>query len=209
MDQLAVLDGRAGHALFLDCRTLARSHVPFVPQASGGALLVMDTTVSHATSAAGYRARREECAEAARILGVTSLRDATADAVSARLDGVLQRRARHVVAENERVARVAALLREGRVREVGPILDAGHASLRDDYEVSSDELDLAVESAREAGAWGARMTGAGFGGCAIALVPAGAVGEVRQAVDDAFARHGHAPPAVFAVTTADGARRCG
>lgn len=209
MDQLAVLDGRAGHALFLDCRSLARELVPFAVDDAAAMLLVIDTIVVHGTSGAGYRARRDECARAAQHLGVPSLREATLDDVNSQLTGVMQRRARHVITENDRVAHTAELLRGGELREIGPLLVASHASLRDDFEVSCSELDLAVEAATAAGAWGARMTGAGFGGCAIALVPSEAVDDVAHAVRVAFARQRYAAPTIFPVTTADGARRCG
>ncbi len=205
MDQLAVLECRSGHALLLDCRDLARELVPF----GGGVatIVVIDTTMVHDTAGAGYRARREECAEAVRRLGVRSLRETTLAEVDTRLTGVLRRRARHVVSENERVARTAELLRGGDLRRVGPLLSASHASLRDDYEVSCPELDLAVDASLSGGAWGARMTGAGFGGCAIALVPTDGREAVTAAVLEAFARQRYAVPAVFEVASADGAHR--
>ncbi len=209
MDQLAVLDSAARHALFLDCRSLARELVPLATLGTSATLLVVDTTVVHGTSRPGYRARREECTEAARELGVTSLRDATLDGVHSQLSGVLQRRARHVVTENDRVARTAALLRADRLPQIGPLLAASHASLRDDFEVSCPELDLAVEAGLAAGAWGARMTGAGFGGCAIALAPSQRAEAVAEAVSGAFMRQGYATPKIFPVVTADGARRTG
>jgi galactokinase len=208
MDQLAVLEGRSGRALFLDCRSLERELVPFQPADTGARLLVIDTTVAHTTSGHGYRARRNECRQAARDLGVASLRDANLDAIDSRLTGVLRRRARHVVTENARVARSAELLREGEVGDIGALLDESHASLRDDFEVSCGELDLAVETARSAGAWGARMTGAGFGGCAIALVPSDQCDAVTVALSGAFAQRGYRAPTVFPVTAAEGARRC-
>ena len=208
MDPLAVLESRAGHALFLDCRSLARELVPFGVDDASATVLVIDTTVVHGTGGAGYRSRRQECTQAARQLGVPSLREATLADVESRLTGVLQRRARHVVTENDRVARTAELLRGGDLREIGPLLVASHASLRDDYEVSCSELDLAVEAATAAGAWGARMTGAGFGGCAIALVSPERRDDVAEAVRVAFARQRYAAPNVFGVATADGAHRC-
>jgi galactokinase len=209
MDQLAILEGRAGHAVFLDCRRLEGTLVAFRPEDLSASLLVIDTAVPHSNADAGYRTRREESAEAAAELGVASLRDATAAAVEERLRGVHRHRARHVVTENARVSRAVELLRGGRLREFGALLDESHMSLRDDYEVSCDELDLAVEAARAAGAWGARMTGAGFGGCAIALVPSAARVAMTEAVETAFARRRFRAPAVFEVTTADGASRCG
>ncbi len=207
MDQVTVLLGRAGHALLLDCRTLDSELVPWRPDDASLALLVIDTAVRHDNSGPGYRSRRDECARAAAALGVETLRDATAESVARTLSGVLQQRARHVVTENDRVVEVAELLRAGRIAGIGPLLDAGHASLRDDYEVSCAELDVAVDAARGAGAIGARMTGGGFGGCAIALVPIDSVDAVSTAVESAFAQRRYRRPRVLPVVTADGAHR--
>jgi galactokinase len=207
MDQVAVLAGRAGHAVFLDCRSLEHELVPFAPERCDATLLVIDTTVAHDNSASGYRERREQCAQAAHMLGVASLRDATLDAVMAMPGGTLQRRARHVLTENARVIRVVEMLRAGRVRDIGALFDESHASLRDDYEVSCAELDCAVEAARHAGAWGARLTGAGFGGSAIALVPTARRDAVAAALASAFAERGLRAPHVESATTADGAGR--
>jgi len=210
MDQMAALACRAAHALLLDCRSLEADQVPFAPADAGLALLVVDTRVSHALADGAYAERRAACEQAARVLGVRSLRDATQadlDAAHDRLGESGYRRARHVVGENARVLEVAALLRAGRPEAIGDALRASHASLRDDYQVSAPELDAAVEAAAAAGALGARMTGAGFGGCALALVPAGAVADVGKAVAAAFADRGFREPAVFAVRPADGASR--
>lgn len=207
MDQVAVLLGCAGHALLLDCRTLKTELIAWRPEGASLALLVIDTAVRHANTGPGYRSRRDECAQAAAALGVETLRDAVAESVAGTLSGVLQQRARHVVTENQRVVEVVELLRAGRIADAGPLFDASHASLRDDYEVSCAELDAAVEAARGAGAIGARMTGGGFGGCAIALVHIDRVDEVCTAVGNAFAQRGFRPPHVFPVVTADGAHR--
>jgi galactokinase len=208
MDQMAVLAGRAGHALFLDCRTLTYQRVPFQPETESASLLVIDTRVRHANSGRGYRTRREESARAAAELGLESLRDGTREMVDARLSGVLQRRARHVVEENARVVRTVEMLHADRLAQVGVLMDESHSSLRDDYEVSCAELDVAVAAARSAGALGARMTGGGFGGCAIALVPVNDADAVAESVHAAFSERGFTAPHVFAVATADGARRC-
>ncbi len=210
MDQMASVHARAGAAVFLDCRSLEVERVPFDPSAAGLSVVVMDTKVAHATSGAEYAARRRECAQAAHLLGVTSLREAT-EADLARLqrpdvDTVLLRRARHVVTENARVAHAVALLRGGRLAELGRLLDASHDSLRLDYEVSCRELDVAVELAREAGAVGARMTGAGFGGAALALWPR-EPGELAEVVARGFAERGLAAPEVFGVVPSQGASR--
>jgi galactokinase len=210
MDQMAALACRAAHVLLLDCRSLEADQVPFAPADAGLALLVVDTRVSHALADGAYATRRADCEQAAGILGVPALRDADQaglDAARERLGEPRYRRARHVVGENARVLEVAALLRAGRPEAIGDALLASHASLRDDYQVSAPELDAAVEAAVTAGALGARMTGAGFGGCALALVPAGAAADAGKAVAAAFADRGFREPAIFDVRPADGAGR--
>jgi galactokinase len=210
MDQMAALTCRAAHVLLLDCRSLEADQVPFAPADAGLALLVVDTRVSHALADGAYAERRAACEQAAGVLGVRALRDANRaglDAARDRLGELRYRRARHVVGENARVLEVAALLRAGRPEAVGGALLASHASLRDDYQVSAPELDAAVEAAVTAGALGARMTGAGFGGCALALVPAEAAADTGKAVAAAFAERGFREPAVFDVRPADGAAR--
>ncbi|MDC7122956.1 galactokinase [Cellulomonas fimi] len=203
MDQAASLRARDGHALLLDCLDGSVRHVPFDLAADGLALLVIDTRAEHALVDGQYAARRAACEAAAARLGVGTLREIDGDALDGALatledgsdDGAVQvRRVRHVVREIGRVQDFVALLDADRLRDVGPLMDASHASLRDDYEVSCRELDVAVEAARAAGALGARMTGGGFGGSAIALVEGDAVQAVAAAVDAAFAAEGlHAP----------------
>jgi galactokinase len=210
MDQMAALACRAAHVLLLDCRSLEADQVPFAPADAGLAVLVVDTRVSHALADGAYAERRAACEQAAGVLGVLALRDATRadlDAARERLGELRYRRARHVVAENARVLEVVERLRRGRPETIGEALLASHASLRDDYEVSAPELDVAVEAAVAAGALGARMTGGGFGGCALALVPVGAVDDVAKAVAAAFVDRGFGAPASFAVQPADGAAR--
>jgi galactokinase len=208
MDQLAVLLGRAGHALLLDFRSVTGTSVPLDPAAAGLVVLVIDTRVHRELTGGGYAARRRACEDAARALGVRSLRDVASVGELASIgDPVLRRRARHVVTENRRVLDTAELLRDGRLDRVGPLLTASHASLRDDFEVSWPEADAAVEAALEAGALGARMTGGGFGGSVIALAPAGAAAGVAGAVADAFARQGWLAPAVTPVQPSPGAAR--
>jgi galactokinase len=210
MDQMASMACTNGHVLLLDTRSLAAEQVPFDPGAAGSALLVIDTRVSHALADGAYAERRRACEEAARILGLPALRDATEAGVAAaasRRGEERHRRARHVVTENARVLAVVDLLHAGRLEAIGPLLTASHESLRDDYEVSAPELDATVEAALAGGALGARMTGAGFGGCALALVPAGETGAVTRSVTAAFAGQGFRAPAVFAAEPADGARR--
>lgn len=207
MDQAASLRSRAGHALLLDCRDFGVEHVPFDLAALGLELLVIDTRAHHALVDGQYGSRRQACETAARLLGVTTLREVSPSALdeaSARIRSLagdpgsgeeVVRRMRHVVTEIARVEQAVALLRAGRVREIGPLLDGSHTSLRDDYEVSCAELDVACTAARAAGALGARMTGGGFGGSAVALVDAALTDDVAAAVAQAFADKGFDHPA--------------
>jgi galactokinase len=205
MDQRASLLCTAGHALLLDCRDDSAVQVPFDPAAAGLHLLVIDTRVHHALGDGQYRSRREECARAAAALGVDSLREVDPAALDRLDDPLLRRRARHVVTENARVLEVVDLLRAGRLADVGEVFTRSHASMRDDYEISAPELDVAVETAVAAGALGARMTGGGFGGSAIAL--ADDPERVAAAVAAAFDRHDYPAPAIFPTVPAAGARR--
>ena len=207
MDQMTALHAQAGHAMLLDCRSLQVEQVRFDPGSVGLAVLVVDTRVAHANAAAGYTDRRRECESAARTLGVRSLRDASLDDVEAIDDDVLRRRARHVVTENARVLDAARLLRHGDVRPIGPLLSASHASMRDDFEISCPEIETANSALRDAGALGARLTGAGFGGCVVALLPATAVERAQTDVGHAFARAHHLRPAVFEVAPSSAAAR--
>jgi galactokinase len=210
MDQSASLLGEADAAVFLDCRTLASEVVPLGFAAAGLTLLVMDTGVSHSHATGGYGERRASCEAGAAALGVASLRDLTIDDLPrarAELDDVTFRRVRHVVTENQRVLDVVATLRSEGASGIGALLDASHTSMRDDFEISVPELDLAVETAREHGALGSRMTGGGFGGAAIALAPLDAVSRIQVAVDGAFAEHGFTAPEVYPVRPSAGAAR--
>ncbi|WP_395640854.1 galactokinase [Pseudolysinimonas sp.] len=210
MDQTASLLGRADAAVFLDCRSLETESIPLGFAAAGLTLLVLDTGVAHAHATGGYRERRASCEAGAAALGVATLRDLTIDDLPrarAELDDVTFRRVRHVVTENQRVLDVVRALREDGPAAIGALLDASHASMRDDFEISVPELDLAVETALENGAIGARMTGGGFGGAAIALTPVDAVSRIQVAIDGAFAEHGFAAPEVFPVRPSDGAAR--
>lgn len=172
-------------------------------------LLVVDTRVSHALTDGGYASRRSECEAAAAELGHASLRAATPAEVERLSDPVLRRRARHVVTEIARVNEVVDTLARGGAGHLGPALSASHASLRDDFEVSSPELDLVVDTAVASGALGARMTGGGFGGSALALVPTGAVEQLRGAVAGAFALKGWTAPRFLRAVPSRGARLLG
>ncbi|AOT03795.1 galactokinase [Arthrobacter sp. U41] len=210
MDQSASLRGQAGHALFLDCRDQSIRLVPFDAEGAGLVMLVIDTKVSHSHAGGGYASRRASCELSAEVLGVKALRDVgleDLDEASGLLDPVTFRRVRHVVTENERVLQAVGLLESSGPAAIGPLLDASHASMRDDFEISCPELDLAVASARSSGAVGARMTGGGFGGSAIALTPVAAEQRVRAAVGHAFAEAGYTAPEVFRVRPAAGAMR--
>lgn len=207
MDQAVALLARAGTALLLDCRDASTEHLPLDLPAAGLQLLVIDTRASHSLVDGQYAQRRADCQAAADALGVPSLREATAEQVETLQDPRLRARARHVVTEIARAEAFAGLLRDGRLDETGELLDASHTSLRTDFEVSCAELDEAVVVAREAGAIGARMTGGGFGGSAIALVPVGTAGPVAAAVERAFeARGWRAPGFLLAEPSAAGSR---
>ncbi|MCX4695226.1 galactokinase [Streptomyces sp. NBC_01408] len=211
MDQMASACATDGHALHLDTRSLEQRHIPFDCAAAGLRLLVIDTRVKHDLADGAYAQRRSSCHEAAEALGLPALRDVPYEGLERALtrlgDPVRRRRVRHVVTENERVVRIEELLRAGRLRETGPLLTQGHASLRDDYEVSCPELDLAVATADAAGAYGSRMTGGGFGGSALALIDADAEPEVGRAVTRAFREAGYAPPRITAAAPSAGATR--
>ncbi|WP_129842091.1 galactokinase [Streptomyces sp. RFCAC02] len=211
LDQMASAACASGHVLFLDTRDLSRRQVPFDMAAAGLRLLVVDTRVKHAHADGAYARRRAECEAGAAALGVPFLRDVPFDGLDAALaritDDAVRRRVRHIVTEDRRVERVIEHLDAGRHRAIGPLLTEGHASLRDDFEVSCPELDLVVAAANAAGALGARMTGGGFGGSAIVLVEADAAQAVETAVREAFAAAGHTAPRVFGAIPSAGARR--
>jgi galactokinase len=210
MDQSASLRGSKGHAVFLDCRDQSVRLVPFEAEPAGLVMLVIDTRVSHSHSDGGYASRRAACELGAEVLGVKALRDVTvADLgeASGLLDDVTFRRVRHVVTENDRVLQTVELLASQGPGSIGALLDASHVSMRDDFEISCPELDLAVDTSRANGAIGARMTGGGFGGAAIALTPLAAEQTVRTAVERAFSEAGYTAPDIFTVTPAAGAMR--
>jgi galactokinase len=171
MDQLAVALGRQGYALQIDCRSL---EVKALPLPRGSAVVIMDTSKARTLAGSAYNERRRQCEEAAAIFGAGSLRDVSLDTFRQKeknLPAVLAARARHVISENGRVLRAGQAMEKGEAEELGRLMNESHESLRADYEVSCRELDLIVAAAREQeGCLGARMTGAGFGGCAVALV---------------------------------------
>lgn len=214
MDQAASMCCQDAHALLLDTRSLEVQQVPFDMGAAGLGLVVVDTRVKHELGASAYSRRWEACQQAARTLGVRALRDVRADQVESSLsalagvgDGEVLKRARHVLTEQARVLHVVEVLRAGSPAEMGPDLFAGHASLRDDFEVSCAELDAVIDAARASGAIGARMTGAGFGGSAIVLADQARLGAIESAVRASFDEQGFASPHCFPVTASAGAHR--
>jgi len=209
MDQAATTLCTAGHALFFDCRTDAAEQVLLDTRSSGLEILVLDTKTPHALVDSEYAARRTSCEEAARLLGVAALRDVTdLDAALAQLsDPVMRRRVRHVVTENARVLEAVAILRAGRIADLAPLLDASHESMRDDFEITVPQVDLAVDVARASGALGARMTGGGFGGCIIALVEVGDSNRIGDEITVKFGAAGYGPPTHFTAVPSAGAER--
>ncbi|MCU1411798.1 MAG: galK [Rhodoglobus sp.] len=210
MDQSASLLGRHDQAVFLDCRSLESELVELGFADAGLELLVIDTGVSHDHSTGGYAARRASCELGARLMGVPALRDlGVEDLPRARdvLDDETFRRVRHIITENQRVIDTVTALRTEGPLAIGDLLYDSHISMRDDFEISVSELDLAVETAQANGAIGARMTGGGFGGAAIALVPSEGISRIQVAIDGAFAEHGFSQPTMFTVTASDGAGR--
>lgn len=210
MDQSASLLGSEDSAVFLDCRTLESEVVPLGFEAAGLELVIIDTKVTHSHATGGYAARRASCEAGAKAMGVPALRDLSVDDLPRAqelLDDETFRRVRHVVTEDQRVLDTVATVKSEGAVAIGALLDASHVSMRDDFEISVPELDLAVETARTAGAIGARMTGGGFGGAAIALTPRDLVPAVTAAVTEAFASAGYTAPDIFVVHAADGASR--
>lgn len=216
LDQSASVLSREGHALYLDCRDFSTRAVPWDLAAQGLALLITDTRAEHSHVDGEYTARRADSERAAELLGVPTLRDAeAADAAAletllSRIDDeTVRRRAHHVITEIQRVREFDALLAKGSVRaqvdELGALLDASHDSLRDDYQVTVPQLDVAVDAARAAGAYGARMTGGGFGGSTIALVEAEQAQMVAEAIAAAFAEQGFTAPTFFLALPSEGA----
>ena len=204
MDQYASLLCEVGAALLVDCRSLDAQSVPLDLQAAGLALVVCDTRVERGLADTGYNDRRATCERAAKILGIEELRDATEGDLDL-LSGAELMRARHVISENARVLEAVEALGNRDFDAFGRLMYASHASLRDDYEVSTPELDTFVETAEQNGARGARLTGAGFGGCAIALVPEDETAALTRACEQAFARNGFEEPAFYEFVPAAGA----
>jgi len=211
MDQTASAAATAGAVLLFDTRAGTVENIPFDPAAHGLSLLVIDTRVAHSLADGEYARRRASCEKAVDIIGVTSLREITVEELPVALDRlgdeILTRRVRHVATENQRVTDTVDLLRSGTIGPIGELLTESHRSLQYDYEVSCPELDLAVDTCLAAGAIGARMTGGGFGGSVIALIPSPLVGQVARSVMAAFETHGFAEPVPRLVNPSDGAHK--
>jgi len=213
MDQYIAALGVERHALLVDCRSLEARSVPL--ELSDSKLVVCDTGVKHELASSAYNERRAECEQAVRLLspalpGIVALRDVDSPSLERHADllpEVVRRRARHVVTENERTLRAEVALTAGDFDEFGRLMAASHVSLRDDYEVSCAELDLAVDEAlAEPGIYGARMTGGGFGGCMIALARTASVQPLIERVTRALETRFGATVHAFATDAADGAR---
>jgi len=210
MDQTASLYGVEDHAVLLDCQTYEVQSVALGFAEAGLSIMVIDSKVEHSHATGGYKERRADCEQGALALGVATLRELTSadlPRAEASLDERVFRRVRHVVTENERVlATVEALASQGPTA-IGPFMLASHASMRDDFEISVPEIDVAVEAAMEAGAIGARLTGGGFGGASIALVRTTDWDTIAHAVHTALAERSMPEPHIFAVRPSDGAKR--
>jgi galactokinase len=213
LDQMASAWGAEGYARLLDCRTLESELVPLPKDV---VVVVADTKVRRQLASSEYNVRRAQCEEAVRILGeylpgIRALRDVSSDDLERfkqHLPDVIYRRARHVVADNERVLQAAEALRQGDVTTVGALMNACHVSLRDDYEVSSPELDVLAEAAWEVdGCYGARLTGGGFGGCTVALVAEGAVFDFEVHVAAAYEAAYDRLPDIYPCHSANGVER--
>jgi galactokinase len=214
MDQFASLFGEQGAAVFLDCRSEHADIVPLDLDRAGLEIVLADTRERHSHAVGGYASRRASCERGAKILGVRALRDVSTDDLekaAGLLDGETFRRVRHVVTEDARVLETVRLLRSGTLASspetIGALLTASHESMRDDFEITTPALDLAVATALEAGAVGARMTGGGFGGAIIALVARDHAERVSDAITAAFARAGFTAPALSWVVPSAGAHR--
>lgn len=207
MDQLASVLCEAGHVMLLDCRSMDTTSIAFDLSDKDLTLLLINTGAEHSLVGGEYADRRHDCEAATAALGLESLRDATLEEVRTLGDERLRRRAHHVVSEIQRVQQVADVLQADRPADIGAFLSASHESMRDDFEISCEELDVTVEAALEAGALGARMTGGGFGGCAIALCRDQDVAAVERRVQAAYESRDWEAPTIWRPLPSQGAHR--
>jgi galactokinase len=201
--------GKADHALLIDCRSLEAEAFPLPPETS---VVILDTATRRGLVDSAYNERREQCEAAALFFNVTALRDVSIEQFESRADEmpeVVRRRARHVITEHDRTLQAVGAMREGDAEALGQLMNASHASLRDDFQVSSDELNAMVACARrEEGCLGARMTGAGFGGCAVALVRAGADQAFSRTVGTCYEAATACRASVYVCRATNGAEVC-
>ena len=206
MDQLISSTGRAGHAMLIDCRSLELQPAPLP---AGVAVVVLDTATRRGLVDSAYNERRSQCEAAAAFFQVRALRDVTVaqfESLDGQLDAITRKRARHVITEDDRTTRAVEAMRRGDIVTLGRLMNESHVSLRDDYEVSSDALNVMVEAAQAHKAcYGARMTGAGFGGCAVAIVRADAADDFVAATSSAYQAKTGNKPAVYVCSATDGA----
>jgi galactokinase len=205
MDQMISAAGVAGHALLIDCRSLETTPTPLP---AGTAVAILDTATRRGLVDSAYNERRAQCEAAARCLGVPALRDVTVDEVTAakQVDPLTRRRALHVVTENARTLATAEAMQNDDPRRLGELMRASHASLRDDFEVSNDQLNIMVDIAMEReGCYGARMTGAGFGGCAVALIAGDAAEALTTSVAARYEEATGLTPAIYICEATAGA----
>ncbi len=209
MDQMASAACKEGHALFLDCRSLEIQHAP-LPQ--GVSIVILDTSTRRGLVGSAYNERRSQCEEAARWFGVKALRDVSVEEFERKtkeetgLNEVALKRARHIVTENARVLEAMNVMKAGNIKRLGELFNASHDSLRDDFEVTNDALNIMVNCAREqTSCYGARMTGAGFGGCAVALVKEDNATEFVTAVSEAYRQRSNMEAAIYVCKPSEGA----
>lgn len=210
MDQAASMLGELDHAVFLNCTTEVAQTVPLHLEEHDLELLIVDTRVEHAHATGGYASRRASCEKGAAAMGVTLLSELSVDDLPVlrdRVDNETYRRVRHVLTENQRVADTVEALKTKGPLAIGSLLCASHASMRDDFEISVPEMDLAVDTAMTHGAIGARLTGGGFGGSMVALVHHADVDSISVAIKAAFAEAAYTEPHAFTVHAATGAHR--
>jgi len=208
MDQMASAACKEGYALFLDCRSLEIQHAP-LPK--GVSIVILDTSTRRGLVDSAYNERRSQCEEAARWFGVKALRDVSVEELGkwkmgSELSEIAFRRARHIVTENKRVLEAIEVMKIGNAKRLGELFNASHESLRDDFEVTNDALNIMVECAREqSSCYGARMTGAGFGGCAVALVEEEKAEAFTQAVSAAYRQRSGLEASIYVCKASEGA----
>ena len=209
MDQIASLFGKGDNAVFLDCRSEEIELVDLDFENTGLEIVVIDTKTSHKLDGGDYGNRRNECYSAADKLGIDSLRELSEqnlEGIQSQLNETEFKRARHIVTENQRVLKAVEAVRQQEYFTFGKLMTESHSSMRDDFEISTTELDQAVEASLESGALGARMTGGGFGGSAIALIESKNIPQLKDSVLEVFKQRGFKTPEVFVVKPSCGAR---